>query len=225
MIQVLVVEDDPMVMDITCKYVESVPGFAVAARAGDGRAARERVRQGGVDLIILDVFMPGPNGVELLAGLRTEGCLADVIFLTAAADTELINRAQKLGFVDYLIKPFSYERFRTALLNYQKMNELLHSPGKATQEQLDSAFTAPLRTDSARVNKGMHPKTLESIRGFINASPENAIITQQDIVDTLGLSRVTVRRYMEYLVSTNEVAVEMEYGSVGRPSYTYRRIS
>ena len=70
----------------------------------------------------------------------------------------------------------------------------------------------------------MHPKTLESIRGFINASPENAVITQQDIVDTLGLSRVTVRRYLEYLVSTNEVAVEMEYGSVGRPSYTYRRL-
>lgn len=225
MINVLVVEDDPMVMDITCKYVESVAGFKVTSRAGDGAAAKKCVAGGDVDLIILDVFMPGPNGVELLTSLRADGCMADVIFLTAAADAELINRAQKLGFVDYLIKPFNYERFKTSLLNYQKMRELLHSPGKMTQEQLDSAFTAPLKGESARMGKGMHPKTLENIRDYINGSPDNAIITQQELVDNLGLSRVTVRRYMEYLVSANEVTVQMEYGSVGRPSYSYRRIS
>lgn len=225
MISVLVVEDDPMVMDITCKYVESVPGFKVAARAGDGDEARTALDAHDIDLIILDVFMPGDNGVELLTGLRAEGCMADVIFLTAAADTEIINRAQKLGFADYLIKPFNYERFKTALLSYQKMREVLYSPGKATQAQLDTAFpTTLLKSDSARISKGMHPKTLETIRDYINSSPEDKTITQQELVENLGLSRVTVRRYMEYLASINEVTVLMEYGSVGRPSYTYRRM-
>lgn len=224
MIQVLAVEDDPMVMDITCKYVESVPGFKIAAKAGDGEQARAALAAKEIDLIILDVFMPGDNGVDLLAKLRTDGCLADVIFLTAAADTELINRAQKLGFVDYLIKPFNYERFKTALLNYQRMREILHAPGKATQEQLDQAFPSFVKSESARMSKGMHPKTLEAIREYIDASPDDKVITQQELVENLGISRVTVRRYMEYLVSTNEVAVRMEYGSVGRPSYTYRRM-
>lgn len=223
MIQVLAVEDDPMVMDITCKYVESVPGFQIAARAGDSEAARTHLDDKEIDLIILDVFMPGINGVDFLAEMRGKGCMADVIFLTAAADTELINRAQKLGFADYLIKPFNYERFKTALLNYQKMRELLHASGKATQEQLDNTFKGLLRSESGRVHKGMHPKTLDTIRQYINANPDT-VITQQDLVDRLGLSRVTVRRYMEYLVSTNEVAMQMEYGSVGRPSYTYRKL-
>lgn len=224
MIQVLVVEDDPMVMEITCKYVDSVPGFKVVRRAGNSVAAEEALKEERIDLMILDIFMPGRNGVDLLAELRAAGCLTDVVFLTAADDTDFINRAQKLGFVDYLIKPFSYERFRDSLAHYQKMRELLHASGKTTQEELDNTLRPGLLSESARVHKGMHPKTLEIIRNCLEAIPEGSLITQAELGDRLGLSKVTVRRYMEYLVSTGEVAVEMVYGSVGRPSYTYRRI-
>ncbi len=156
--------------------------------------------------------------------IRGEGCMADVIFLTAADDTEFINRAQKLGFVDYLIKPFNYERFKTALVNYQKMRDLFRDNEKATQEQLDSMLHPGMPSESGRVTKGMHPKTLETIRRYLERSPADAVITQQELVEKLGLSRVTVRRYMEYLASINEVAVQMVYGTVGRPSYTYRKM-
>lgn len=224
MIRVLVVEDDPMVMDITCKYVESVPDFKVAARAGSGDAARERIAQNDIDLIILDIFMPGSSGLDFLGEIRADGCMADVVFLTAADDTEFINRAQKLGFVDYLIKPFNYERFKTALNNYLKMRDLFRANEKATQEQLDSMLHPTLPSESGRVTKGMHPKTLETIRHYLESSSADAVITQQELVENLGLSRVTVRRYMEYLASINEVAVQMVYGTVGRPSYTYRKM-
>ncbi len=224
MIQVLVVEDDPMVMEITCKYVDSVPGFKVVRRAGSSPAAETALKETTVDLMILDIFMPGKNGVDLLAELRSRGYLTDVVFLTAADDTDFINRAQKLGFVDYLIKPFSYERFRDSLVHYQKMRELLHTSGKTTQEELDNTLRPGLLSESSRVHKGMHPKTLEIIRNCLDECPEGSVITQAELVERLGLSKVTVRRYMEYLVSTGEVAVEMVYGSVGRPSYTYRKI-
>ncbi len=224
-IRVLVVEDDPMVMDITCKYVESVPGFKAVARASSGDAARECVDSMDIDLIILDIFMPGKNGIDLLAELRAGGCLADVIFLTAADGTEFINRAQKLGFIDYLIKPFNYERFHDSLAHYQKLRDLLGAGGRATQEQLDNILRQGPLSESARMQKGMHPKTLETIRSYIEKSPESAVITQQELVEKLGLSRVTVRRYMEYLSSTGEVAVQMVYGAVGRPSYTYRKMN
>ncbi len=224
MIQVLVVEDDPMVMEITCKYVESVPGFEVMGRAENSVEARSELGKNEIDLLILDVFMPGVNGIDLLNELRAEDSQVDVIFLTAANDTHMIDRALKLGFIDYLIKPFNYERFKASLVNYQKMRELLNKGAKATQEQLDNTLKNLMGTESSRIHKGMHPKTLENIREYINSSPMSAHITQQEIAENLGLSRVTVRRYMEYLASTGEVAVHMEYGSVGRPSFTYQRI-
>ncbi|MCD8140840.1 MAG: response regulator [Planctomycetaceae bacterium] len=224
MIRVLVVEDDPMVMDITCKYVESMPDFRVEAWAGNGEAAKTALAGGDIDLIILDIFMPGKSGLELLGNLRADGCLADVIFLTAAADTEAINRAQKLGFVDYLIKPFNYERFKTALVNYQKMWDLFHGNETATQAQLDSMLHPLVSSDSGRMSKGMHPKTLGTIRHYLEASPADAVVTQQELTEKLGLSRVTVRRYMEYLASIGEVTVQMVYGAVGRPSYAYQKV-
>ena len=224
MIKVLVVEDDPMVMDITCKYVESIPGFQVAGRAADSLAAKELLDREAMDLIILDVFMPGMNGVELLSELRKAGNLSDVIFLTAANDTQMINVALKLGLVDYLIKPFNYERFKASLVNYQKIRDVLRAGDKTTQEQLDSAIKPLITSESARIHKGMHPKTLEGIREYVASKRDDETITQQEIMENLGLSRVTVRKYMEYLASTNEVTVQMEYGTVGRPSYIYKKM-
>ncbi len=223
MIQVLVVEDDPMVMDLTCKYVESVTGFAVAATASNGADALEMMKKHEVDLVILDVFMPRMTGTDFLARLRAEHSLVDVIFLTAANNADTINTATALGIVDYLIKPFTYERFRSSLEKYARRRAILGQKGARTQEELDAALGTPSSDESARTTKGLHPVTLEKIRNYVNTC-KDVTITQQEIADNLSLSRVTVRRYMDYLISTNEVAMNIEYGAVGRPSYSYRRM-
>ena len=67
-----------------------------------------------VDLLLLDLYMPEMSGVELLAELRRKGCNADAVFITAANDAPHIQDALRLGAVDYLIKPFRYERFEEA---------------------------------------------------------------------------------------------------------------
>lgn len=115
MIRVLVVDDDPAVREITCKYVESVDGFAVVGKAHDGDDAMLAVRRVNPDLIVLDIYMPKKNGLDFLAELRAEGGHADVIFLTAADDAAMMARAGQLGIVDYLVKPFNLERFRESL--------------------------------------------------------------------------------------------------------------
>lgn len=115
MIRVLVVDDDPAVREITCKYVESVDGFAVVGRAHDGEDAKGAVKRVNPDLIVLDVYMPKKNGLDFLAELREEGCAAEVIFLTAADDAATMARAEQLGTLDYLVKPFNLERFRESL--------------------------------------------------------------------------------------------------------------
>lgn len=223
MIRVMVVEDDPMVMDITCRYIESVPGFRICAKAASGVEAMKLISQKTIDFIVLDIYMPIMNGMEFLTKVRSMGLTVDVLFLTADNNMGMISSALKLGAVDYLIKPFSYERFRAALESYEKRYRMFQEQKQVTQEQLDGMFKAETGTADKQIQKGIHAKTLENIREYIKNSPHEQL-SQHEIAEALLLSKVTVRRYMEYLVAANEVVLHIEYGSVGRPAYLYRKI-
>lgn len=222
MIRVMVVEDDPMVMNYNCRFIDNMDGFEVVARAVNGALAESAMDDYDVDLAILDIYMPIKNGLEFLTDLRARGDLVDVIFLTAVSDVTMINRAMKLGLFDYLIKPFSYARLKEALENYRQFRGMLDRADTATQEQLDNFIKSMTNGEGARVIKGLHKETLARVRDYIN-NHNDVTITQQEIADSLKLSKVTVRRYMDHLIALNEVAMQIEYGSVGRPSHSYRK--
>lgn len=222
MIRVMVVEDDPMVMGYNCRFIDNMDGFEVVARAANGADAKNSIDKNDIDLVILDIFMPLKNGLEFLAEIRTEGNLADVIFLTAVNDTQMINHAIKLGLFDYLIKPFSYARLQEALDNYRRFREMLLHSDTTTQEKLDEFIKSMPNAESARVVKGLHKETLARVREYVGKC-RDVTITQQELADALNLSRVTVRRYMDHLIALNEVTMHIEYGSVGRPSHSYRK--
>lgn len=222
MIRVMVVEDDPMVMSYNCRFIGNMDGFEVVATAADGVAAKALLDERDVDLVLLDIFMPLKNGLEFLAEVRAEGSLADVIFLTAVNDTKTINRAIKLGLFDYLIKPFSYARLKEALENYRSFRETLRQSDTTTQEKLDAFIKSMPNAEGVRVIKGLHKETLARVREYV-ARCRDVTITQQELADALKLSKVTVRRYMDHLIALNEATMVIEYGSVGRPSHSYRK--
>ena len=115
MYQVVIVEDDPMVAMLNRRYTEKDPRFRVCRECPDGRAALEYLRAHPADLVILDMYMPQMDGLDVLRQLRAAGVSTDVIMITAASDTATVEAAMRLGVVDYLVKPFEYERFRQAL--------------------------------------------------------------------------------------------------------------
>ena len=79
MIRVLIVEDDPMVADLAAVYLEGIEGFCLEGRASSGEAALELLRDGEIDLVLLDMFMPGMSGMELLRIIKTSFLNTDVI--------------------------------------------------------------------------------------------------------------------------------------------------
>lgn len=108
MIQVLIVEDDPMVARINEEYICRLPEFTVVGIAQNGEEALRFLSSGKqVDLLILDVYMPRMDGLSLLEQIRREFHSVDVIFVTAAKEKPVIQRGLQLGAVDYLIKPFT----------------------------------------------------------------------------------------------------------------------
>ena len=221
MIKVLIVEDDPMVAQLNKRYVECVNGFQVTAIACNGEEALRYVKNSRIDLIILDIYMPKLDGVSFLKELRKRYIKIDVILVTAAREAENIDEVLKLGAVDYLIKPFEFERLERSLDNYLLRHKLLHNKNEIEQEDIDKITNKHDNNSRYPLKKGLHKNTLEVVRNFVRNNCEHAV-TSEEVSEKIKVSRVTARRYLEYLVSIQEVKLEIEYGSTGRPSHLYR---
>jgi DNA-binding response OmpR family regulator len=102
--QVLVVDDEPHIRAVLRGYLEA-DGFAVS-EAGDGETALHLVRDGAPDLVLLDVMLPGMDGLEVLRQVRT---FSDVYVILVTARTEEVDKLVGLGVGadDYVTKPFS----------------------------------------------------------------------------------------------------------------------
>jgi len=107
--RVLVVEDDPHLAAGVMENLRA-EGYE-AATVGDGRAALEWLRAGSCALIVLDVMLPGLDGLTVCRTLRDEGNNTPVLFLTARGDPADRVRGLEAGGDDYLAKPFHLKEF------------------------------------------------------------------------------------------------------------------
>jgi two-component system, OmpR family, phosphate regulon response regulator PhoB len=104
MTQVLVVDDEPTIREIVVRYLER-DGFATL-EAADGDRARELVERESPDLVVLDLMLPGTDGLELCRWIRSRSSLP-VIMLTARGEESDRIVGLELGADDYVTKPFS----------------------------------------------------------------------------------------------------------------------
>lgn len=224
MIKTVIVEDDLMVASINSQFAKRNPNIQIVATFHNGKDALDYLKKSDADLVLLDLYMPDCTGLELLSELRSIGSEIDVIMITAANDAEHINEALQLGIVDYLIKPFQYERFAQALDKYLVRKKAIESGVSFTQEEIDrlvNASTPSASTKKAELQKGVQQKTLDKIRVCLSAHLGNYLPCEQ-IASETGLSRVTIRRYMNFLIEENEVTSMIDYSTGGRPSILYQ---
>ncbi|MFC7394168.1 response regulator [Scopulibacillus cellulosilyticus] len=223
MIRVLIVEDDPMVAEINKSYLKSIKGFTcagVAANVSDGLALLE---ENPVDLVLLDIFMPRTNGLEFLADIRKKRKGIDVIIISAASDIEHIKASLRLGAVDYLIKPFEFQRFNSALLKYQKEQEFLKAQAMVNQDELDRLLLKKdIRTAAPppELPKGLTLPTLRLTIEQIHKMEKDGFSTEE-LANKVGISRISMRKYLQFLTDIEFVFIKMAYGNVGRPVYKY----
>jgi DNA-binding response OmpR family regulator len=110
---ILVVDDDPQICELLQRFL-SLRGYRVRA-AQDGPQALAAVEQEVPQLLVLDMNMPGMNGVEVLRKLRAKQYAGGVILLTTAQDDKLLQEALDLGSVDVMGKPVDLERLSLAI--------------------------------------------------------------------------------------------------------------
>ncbi len=164
MIKTVIVEDDLMVASINSQFAKRNPNIQIVATFHNGKDALDYLKKSDADLVLLDLYMPDCTGLELLSELRSIGSEIDVIMITAANDAEHINEALQLGIVDYLIKPFQYERFAQALDKYLVRKKAIESGVLFTQEEI-AVLTK--RINDLTEHLKTHKKDHHSRRGLL----------------------------------------------------------
>lgn len=218
-IQVLIVDDDPMVLKVNRSYVEAVQGFQVVGTAGSGSEALAVAGALKPDVILLDIYMPDVNGLSFLRELRTRGIPSDVILVSAAHDAETIQEALRHGAHDYVIKPFTFERMQSALESYRSIKGGLTAGARLSQEELDRLRRKPIFPFGTETPKGLNDWTVKQVLEFLEKQGEPP--TSSEVADRLGISRVTARRYLDHLAKLGRVRVEPQHGALGRPTNRY----
>lgn len=221
MYTVLVVEDDPMVRMINEQYVRMNKDFCIASSVKNGQEALDYIKENKVDLVVLDVFMPFMNGVEFLKKLREQKLKTEVIMVTAANDTATLEETMHLGVIDYLVKPFALERFQVALEKFTAKMNAINGSDVLDQNLIDSIISNSPQKKSKEYPKGIQEKTLERIKNCFEN--KNNWHTVELIAEKLGISIVTVRHYVNYLVKEGFLQESINYETGGRPSMLYKK--
>jgi response regulator of citrate/malate metabolism len=217
MISVLIVEDDFRVADLHREFVERCDGFEVAGVALTARQAIDLNRELAPDLILLDLYLPDEHGLDVVQTLRADSG-ADVIVITAARDAPNIRAAMQHGALFYIVKPFRFAAFRERMDAFARLRTTLgHSP-ELSQADIDDAFST-LRTTTLDLPKGLSAQTLYAIERTLQETDQT--LSSEAVAHLVGVSRVTARRYLIYLVESGRAEVSSEYGTPGRPKHLY----
>jgi response regulator of citrate/malate metabolism len=219
-IGVFIVEDDPVAAEAHALYVTRVPGFTVVGRAATGQEALQALHRRRADLVLLDMGLPDMHGLDVCRALRAARHEVDVIAVTSARDLAVVRGAVSLGIVQYLLKPFAFAALRDKLEAYAAYRAQLADGGAvAGQHEVDRMLAALRTTDPVELPKGMSRESLDAVVAALKAAGG---CSASEAADALGTSRITARRYLEYLCEIGLAERHPRYGGTGRPEVEYR---
>lgn len=227
MTKVLIIEDDPMVAMLNQQFIQKIADVEIVGNVRNIPAARQILAEQPVDLLLLDVYLPGMTGLEFLAELHEERNKVAVILITAANDVSTVKEAIYYGVVDYLIKPFTYERFKLAFDKYQELAKMTRKNEETDQSQLDKYFNSTggvselvkARMPQEELPKGLSRFTLNKIYQQIRT--QKGTFSTEQLASEVGLSRISTKKYLLFLVEIQVLREEMEYLEIGRPLTLY----
>ncbi len=149
---VVIIDDEPLARSIVKEYLQSYPEINILAECNDGFEGVKSIQQYQPDLIFLDIQMPKINGFEMLELVEDPPA---VIFTTAF--DEFAIKAFESNAVDYLLKPFSKDRFDKAIQKYLTQKQ---SAPQQTEAILESAAQSPAQQNRIVVKDGSRIKII-----------------------------------------------------------------
>lgn len=216
---VLIVDDDAAVANVHHKYVTGTPTFRVCGIARTGHEAREMIACLKPGLVLLDLELPGVNGLSLLRSLRQKPQPTEVIVVSGHSSPRVVRGCMQLGAIDYIVKPFWLSRLAQALSLFDARAQTFSHGSRLDQGAIDRIRSIDPTATSG--GAGISPERLDRVRAVLAAAGQ--AMSAEQVASVGEMSRVTARRYLEHLVQLGQCTVDSETpDGPGRPSKFYR---
>lgn len=222
-IDVLIIEDEVGIAELHAEFFRQTLRFNPIGIASTIAMARSMIRIHKPKLVILDNYLPDGLGIDLLREIiaNKKGSQPDVILVTAASEMDMVKDALHCGCFDYLLKPISYERLQETLNRYLKYHCAIKAYDSISQRHVDNLFNIQFRDkETSCLPKGIGELTLDKIKQVFCAN-RGVKFTAETLGNSVGISKTTARRYLEYCSASGFISVENEHGRVGRPERVY----
>ena len=220
MIDVLVVDDDFHVAHAHALGVARLEGFRVVGEAHSGAEAEEQIRLLSPDLLLLDMYLPDFDGLELVRRVSAHAeRVPEFLLVTAARDIVSVRTAMQLGAFYYLVKPFPFAALREQLEAFRTWTARVDNAPEADQQTVDALYK--LRAGMTRrpaSPRALQP-TMARVLEIVSRAPEP--LSAAEVADLLGASRPTAQRYLAALVQKQLLDLDLAYGTAGRPEHRY----
>ncbi len=216
----LVVSDLEASTEEKTQFLQELRIFSAIASASTAEDAITKLKKYSYGIVILDLGPTKEDNMSLLKQIRDERIFVCVILLSSENSVAYISEAFGYGVADYIIKPGNCKRLSEAVIRSVSKRECLLQYQYMSQEEIDqcithNVFLAPVNDKS----KGICNETFHFVKTVV--SKKEGSFTAADIANETGLSRITIRKYMELMRESGFLNSELEYGEVGRPQKRY----
>jgi DNA-binding LytR/AlgR family response regulator len=191
---VIIVDDEPLALEVIETYLENFPELTLKAKCANAIEAFEALENERIDLMFLDIQMPQISGIDFLKSLKNP---PKVIFTTAFSNYAL--EGFELNAVDYLLKPFSLDRFNKAV---QKFKEIFNKNDKNTDPENEQPDYIFVKADKKLIKLRFEDIFyVEGLKDYVILhTPTGRIVTLQ-----------TMKSLEEKLPSSNFIRVHRSY--------------
>lgn len=207
MVNVIIVDDEPLAQDVLETYVEKIPELHLVKKCGNAFEANEVLQSHKIDLMFLDIQMPQLTGIDFLRTLTTPPL---VIFTTAYPNYAI--EGFELNATDYLLKPISIDRFMKAVnkaidqINLKQKENTPTSSSSSEAEELNHIF---VKADKKLVKVNFNDIIyIEGLKDYVIIRMDNSRVitlqTMKSLEDKLPLSMFK-RIHRSYIVNINKI--------------------
>jgi len=205
-IRTLIVDDEPHAVEVIENHLQKFQQFEMVGKCNDAIHAFQLLQQKPVDLMFLDIKMPGITGTDFLKNLKNP---PKVIFTTAYSEYAI--DAFELNAVDYLLKPISFERFFRAIDKIYQLNEQRSNIGLVHENPVsDKESFLYLKVERKTIKVNVKDILwIESLRDYVKVVvKDNVYITKQKIslLEEMLPEKDFIRIHRSFIVATAKIS-------------------
>jgi len=185
MISVSIVDDDQKLCDSIIKYIDGSEGFRCLSTYSNAAAALQHLPENKPDVVLMDINMPGMNGIECVERLKAHLPELQVVILTVYEDTDQIFKALSAGATGYLLKRVAPAKLLEAIRE-------VHAGGSAMSSSIARKVVASFQKTAPATQPAVHLSPREQT--VLDCLSKG--LTYKQIADQLGISVDTIRTYL-----------------------------